>query len=64
LTAGLYFLLSNNAYCSGMAQTATLLFNAGYQLSNKTTYPGWNKGSEFKAIRENLWVNNILSSSH
>jgi Zn-dependent M28 family amino/carboxypeptidase len=36
----------------GMAQTANLLFKVGYQLSNETTFPGWKKGSEFKAIRE------------
>jgi len=36
----------------GMAQMANLLFKVGYQLSNETTFPGWKKGSEFKAIRE------------
>jgi Zn-dependent M28 family amino/carboxypeptidase len=36
----------------GMAQTANLLFKVGYQLSNEATFPGWKKGSEFKAIRE------------
>ncbi len=37
---------------SGMAQIANLLFNVGYQISNEVTYPGWKKGSEFKAIRD------------
>jgi Zn-dependent M28 family amino/carboxypeptidase len=37
---------------SGMAQIANLLFNVGYQISNEITYPGWKKGSEFKAVRD------------
>lgn len=37
---------------NGMAQTANLLFNIGYQLSNENSFPGWKKGSEFKAIRD------------
>jgi Zn-dependent M28 family amino/carboxypeptidase len=36
----------------GMAQTASFLFRIGYKLSNETTFPGWKKGSEFKAIRD------------
>ena len=36
----------------GMAQTATLMFKLGYKLSKETTFPGWKKGSEFKAVRE------------
>jgi Zn-dependent M28 family amino/carboxypeptidase len=37
---------------SGMVQTANLLFNLGYKLSNETTFPAWKKGSEFKAVRD------------
>lgn len=37
---------------SGMAQTANLLFNIGYQLSNENSFPGWKNGSEFKAVRD------------
>ncbi len=36
----------------GMAQVANLLFNIGHELANSTVFPGWKKGSEFKAIRE------------
>jgi len=36
----------------GMAEVANLLFNVGLKLSNETTFPGWKKGSEFKAVRE------------
>lgn len=36
----------------GMAQTANLMYQLGVQLSNETTFPGWKKGSEFKAIRD------------
>lgn len=36
----------------GMAQTANLMYELGVKLSNETTFPGWKKGSEFKAIRD------------
>ena len=36
----------------GMAQVANLLFMVGYKLADESTFPGWKKGSEFKAIRE------------
>nr|WP_067055639.1 M28 family metallopeptidase [Mucilaginibacter sp. L294] len=36
----------------GMAQTANLMYQLGVKLSNETTFPGWKKGSEFKAIRD------------
>lgn len=36
----------------GMAQTATIMYRLGHKLSTETTFPGWKKGSEFKAIRE------------
>ncbi len=36
----------------GMAEVANLLFNVGLKLSDETTFPGWKKGSEFKAVRE------------
>ncbi|WP_454803440.1 M28 family metallopeptidase [Mucilaginibacter phyllosphaerae] len=34
----------------GMAQTANLMYQLGVKLSNETTFPGWKKGSEFKAM--------------
>jgi len=37
---------------SGMTQIANMMYNIGYKLSNETTFPGWKKGSEFKAIRD------------
>jgi Zn-dependent M28 family amino/carboxypeptidase len=36
----------------GMAQTANLMYLLGVKLSGETTFPGWKKGSEFKAIRD------------
>lgn len=36
----------------GMAQVANILFNVGLQLASETTFPGWKKGSEFKAVRD------------
>ncbi|MCO5937184.1 M28 family metallopeptidase [Mucilaginibacter sp. RB4R14] len=36
----------------GMAQTANLMYRLGVKLSGETTFPGWKKGSEFKAIRD------------
>ncbi len=38
--------------CEGMAEVANLLFNAGLQLANESTFPGWKNGSEFKAMRD------------
>jgi Zn-dependent M28 family amino/carboxypeptidase len=37
---------------TGMAEVANLLFEVGNKLGNENTFPGWKKGSEFKAIRE------------
>ncbi len=37
---------------SGMVQTADILYKVGWKLSNETSFPGWKKGSEFKAIRD------------
>ncbi|GLU54110.1 M28 family metallopeptidase [Dyadobacter frigoris] len=37
---------------SGIIEDMQLLFNVGYSLSNEVTFPGWKKGSEFKAIRD------------
>lgn len=36
----------------GMVQTADIMYQIGLKLSNETTFPGWKKGSEFKAIRD------------
>ncbi|HEX8023814.1 M28 family metallopeptidase [Mucilaginibacter sp.] len=37
---------------TGMAQIANILYEVGTKLSNETTFPGWKKGSEFKAVRD------------
>jgi Zn-dependent M28 family amino/carboxypeptidase len=37
---------------SGTIEDMQLLFDVGLKLSNESTFPGWQKGSEFKAIRE------------
>ncbi|WP_316831888.1 M28 family metallopeptidase [Pedobacter aquatilis] len=37
---------------AGFAQIANILFSVGHKLSNETTFPGWKKGSEFKAARD------------
>jgi Zn-dependent M28 family amino/carboxypeptidase len=37
---------------SGTIQDMQLLFEVGLKLSNESTFPGWQKGSEFKAVRE------------
>ncbi len=37
---------------SGSIEDMQLLFDVGLKLSNESTFPGWQKGSEFKAIRE------------
>jgi Zn-dependent M28 family amino/carboxypeptidase len=36
----------------GMAEVANMLFKVGDKLANESTFPGWKKGSEFKAIRD------------
>ncbi|QHS55587.1 M28 family peptidase [Mucilaginibacter sp. 14171R-50] len=41
----------------GMAQTANLMYQLGVKLSNETTFPGWKKGSEFKAVRDKMMGN-------
>ena len=43
---------SPNMDADGMAQVANLLFKVGYQLAGESTFPGWKKGSEFKAVRD------------
>lgn len=37
---------------SGIIEDMQLIFDVGYKLSNEDTFPGWQKGSEFKAVRE------------
>ena len=37
---------------SGTVEDMQLLFEVGLKLSNESTFPGWQKGSEFKAVRE------------
>ncbi len=36
----------------GNVEDAKLFFLIGYRLANETTFPQWNKNSEFRAIRE------------
>jgi hypothetical protein len=36
----------------GVVQDAKLLYKVGLNLANTNEWPGWNEGSEFKAIRE------------
>jgi Zn-dependent M28 family amino/carboxypeptidase len=43
---------SSTMNADGMAQVANLLFVVGNKLADETTFPGWKKGSEFKAVRE------------
>jgi len=43
---------SDTMDAGGMAQVANMLFKVGYKLANETTFPGWKKGSEFKAVRD------------
>lgn len=42
----------NKADLSGNVEDAKLFFKIGYRLANESTFPKWNQGSEFKAIRE------------
>lgn len=37
---------------SGTIQDMQLLFDVGLKLSKESAFPGWQKGSEFKAVRE------------
>ena len=37
---------------SGIVEDMQLLFDVGYRLSTESTFPGWKKGSEFKAARD------------
>jgi len=37
---------------SGAVDDLRLLFKVGYRLANSTTFPKWNKGSAFRAVRE------------
>ncbi|RFZ81756.1 M20/M25/M40 family metallo-hydrolase [Mucilaginibacter terrenus] len=36
----------------GMAQAADVMYAIGVKLAGENTFPGWKKGSEFKAIRD------------
>ncbi|MFD0794796.1 M28 family metallopeptidase [Mucilaginibacter litoreus] len=45
---------SDDMDTKGMAQTANLMYRLGVKLSNETTFPGWKKGSEFKAVRDKM----------
>jgi hypothetical protein len=37
---------------SGIVEDMQFLFAVGLKLSNESVFPGWQKGSEFKSIRE------------
>lgn len=43
---------SKTMNADGITQIANIMFTVGYKLSNETTFPGWKKGSEFKAARD------------
>ncbi len=42
----------DTADLEGNVEDAKLFFLIGYRLANETTFPQWNKNSEFRAIRE------------
>jgi len=39
---------------SGAIDDIRLFFRIGYRLANETTFPNWNEGTEFKAIRDEM----------
>jgi Zn-dependent M28 family amino/carboxypeptidase len=39
---------------SGAAQDAQLLFQVGYEVANRATFPQWSPGNEFKAKRDTM----------
>lgn len=44
--------LVENANLDGLVQDAELFFQVGSRLANSNSWPQWNTGSEFKAVRE------------
>ncbi|WP_421944028.1 M28 family metallopeptidase [Pedobacter sp.] len=43
---------SKTMNADGITQIANIMFTVGQKLSNESTFPGWKKGSEFKAARD------------
>jgi Zn-dependent M28 family amino/carboxypeptidase len=39
---------------TGIVEDMKLLYEVGHRISNETTFPGWKKGSEFKAARDKM----------
>ena len=39
---------------SGNAEDAKLFFKIGFRLANEESFPNWNEGSEFKALRDKM----------
>lgn len=39
---------------SGAVEDLQLMFAVGYNLGNTDVFPDWNKGSEFKALRDSI----------
>ena len=43
---------------SGIVEDAILMFKVGNQLANEEVFPNWKEGSEFKAKRDYMMINN------
>jgi Zn-dependent M28 family amino/carboxypeptidase len=41
---------------TGIVEDMKLLYEVGHRISNETTFPGWKKGSEFKAARDKMMM--------
>ncbi len=39
---------------TGIVEDMKLLYEVGHRISNESTFPGWKKGSEFKAARDKM----------
>lgn len=39
---------------TGIVEDMKLLYGVGHRISNESTFPGWKKGSEFKAVRDKM----------
>jgi Zn-dependent M28 family amino/carboxypeptidase len=39
---------------TGIVEDMKLLYEVGHRISNESTFPGWKKGSEFKAARDKI----------
>lgn len=41
---------------TGIVEDMKLLYGVGHRISNESTFPGWKKGSEFKAARDKMMM--------